>query len=152
MPNFADVHLKPEVLARYGLPDIAYPIASADLKSAVDAGGELPLAMMLHGLQVSTRDGGTEWKRYDSGFHHALIMGCGSAELLAVHRLVFDKYLRYQMVYLTFRGQIAADEHQALLQAALARDIGRAQAILVRHIDGGVAHALAAHAAAAAQG
>jgi len=94
----------------------------------------------------------TERKRYDSGFHHALIMGCGSAELLAVHRLVFDKYLRYQMVYLTFRGQIAADEHQALLQAALARDIGRAQAILVRHIDGGVAHALAAHAAAAAQG
>jgi len=65
MPNFADVHLKPEVLARYGLPDIAYPIASADLKSAVDAGGELPLAMMLHGLQVSTRDGGTEWKRYE---------------------------------------------------------------------------------------
>ncbi len=63
MPNFADVHLKPEVLARYGLPDIAYPIASADLKSAVDAGGELPLAMLLHGLQVSARDGGTEWKR-----------------------------------------------------------------------------------------
>lgn len=93
-----------------------------------------------------------EWKRYDSGFHHALIMGCGSAELLAVHRLVFDKYLRYQMVYLTFRGQIAADEHQALLEAALARDIVRAQAVLVRHIDGGVAHALAAHVAASPQG
>lgn len=94
----------------------------------------------------------TEWKRYDSGFHHALIMGCGSTELLAVHRLVFDKYLRYQLVYLTFRNQIAADEHQALLQAALARDIGRAQAILVRHIDGGVAHALAPPAAASPQG
>ena len=65
MPNFADFYLKPEALARYGLPDIAYPIASADLKSAVDAGGELPLAMMLHGLQVSSRDGGTDWKRYE---------------------------------------------------------------------------------------
>ncbi|MBK8337389.1 MAG: hypothetical protein IPL03_12750 [Sterolibacteriaceae bacterium] len=65
MPNFADVHLKPEVLARYGLPDIAYPIASADLKSALDAGGELPLAVMLHGLQVTTRDGSTDWKRYE---------------------------------------------------------------------------------------
>lgn len=65
MPNFANVHLKPEVLARHGLPDIAYPIASADLKSAVDAGGEPPLAMMVLGLQVSPRDGGTDWKRYE---------------------------------------------------------------------------------------
>lgn len=88
-----------------------------------------------------------EWKRYDSGFHHALIMGCASAELLAVHQSVFDRYLRYQMVYLTFRGTIAAAEHQALLEAALARDVARAQDVLVRHIDGGVAHALAAHAA-----
>lgn len=88
-----------------------------------------------------------EWKRYDSGFHHALIMGCASDELLAAHQSVFDRYLRYQMVYLTFRGAIAASEHQALLEAALARDVARAQDVLVRHIDGGVAHALAAHAA-----
>lgn len=88
-----------------------------------------------------------EWKRYDSGFHHALIMGCGSAELLAVHGSVFDRYLRYQMVYLTFRGQIAADEHQALLEAALERDVARGQEVLVRHIEGGVAHALRAHEA-----
>ena len=92
----------------------------------------------------------TEWKRYDSGFHHALIKGCGSTELLAVHKAIFDKYLRYQMVYLTFRGAIAAEEHLALLNAALARDIGTAQQVLVRHIDGGVAHALASHAAAQA--
>jgi len=90
----------------------------------------------------------TEWKRYDSGFHHALIKGCGSEELLAVHRAIFDKYLRYQMVYLTFRGAIAAEEHSALLRAALARDVTAAQEVLVRHIDGGVAHALASHAAA----
>lgn len=87
------------------------------------------------------------WKRYDSGFHHALIMGCGSAELLSVHASVFDRYLRYQMVYLTFRGQIAVDEHQGLLEAALDRDVERGKAILLRHIDDGVAHALKAQAA-----
>lgn len=86
----------------------------------------------------------TDWKRMDAGFHRALIKGCGSAEMLALHGRVFDKYLRYQMVYLTFRGRIAADEHRALMEAALARDVARAQAVLVRHIDGGVAHALAA--------
>ena len=65
MPNFAEVHLKPEVLARYGLPDIAYPIASADLQAALTAGGELPLAMMLHGLQEVARDGEAEWKHLE---------------------------------------------------------------------------------------
>lgn len=86
----------------------------------------------------------TVWKRYDFGFHQTLIGACGSEELLAVHRAVFDKYLRYQMIFLTFRGEIAAREHKALLDAALARDFGAAKAVLERHVDGGVAHALAA--------
>lgn len=86
----------------------------------------------------------SEWKRGDADFHRALIEGCGSAEMLALHRQVFDKYLRYQMVYLTFRGRIAADEHRALMEAALARDVARAQSVLVRHIDGGIEHALEA--------
>lgn len=86
----------------------------------------------------------SEWKRYDFGFHQTLIGACGSEELLAVHRAVFDKYLRYQMIFLTFRGRIAAREHKALLDAALARDFATARDVLERHIDGGVEHALAA--------
>lgn len=35
MQNFAELHLKPETLARYGLPDIPYPVPAADLKSAL---------------------------------------------------------------------------------------------------------------------
>lgn len=86
----------------------------------------------------------SEWKRYDFGFHQTLIGACGSDELLAVHRAVFDKYLRYQMIFLTFRGAIAAREHKALLDAALTRDFATAKAVLERHVDGGVEHALAA--------
>jgi hypothetical protein len=41
-----------------------------------------------------------------------------------------------------FRGEIAAREHQQLLECALARDAKRAQAILVSHIDGCVEDAL----------
>lgn len=85
-----------------------------------------------------------EWKRCDFGFHQTLIGACRSAELLALHRAVFDKYLRYQMIFLTFRGQIAADEHRTLKEAALARDFPAARAVLERHINGGVEHALRA--------
>lgn len=87
-----------------------------------------------------------EWRRYDSEFHHTLILACGSAELLAVHKQVFDKYLRYQMLYLTFRGAISGEEHRAMMEFALAREVGKAQAVLERHIGAGVRHALKAHA------
>lgn len=91
-----------------------------------------------------------EWKRCDFGFHQTLIGACQSAELLSLHRAVFDKYLRYQMIFLTFRGQIAADEHRALKEAALARDFPEARRVLERHIDGGVEHALRAQEPVAA--
>jgi hypothetical protein len=41
-----------------------------------------------------------------------------------------------------FRGEIAAREHQALLESALNRDWKKAQAIMVSHIRGCVDHAL----------
>jgi hypothetical protein len=44
MQNFAELHLKPETLARYGLPDIPYPIPADDLKSALLDNGDIPLA------------------------------------------------------------------------------------------------------------
>ncbi len=85
----------------------------------------------------------SEWKRYEFSFHQTLIGACGSDELLAVHRTVFDKYLRYQMIFRTFRGESAAREHKALLEAALSRDFDTAKAVLERHVDGEVKHALA---------
>lgn len=87
-----------------------------------------------------------QWKRYDWEFHQALIMACGSRELMTAHAAIFDKYLRYQMLSLTFRGDIAAREHKALRDAALKRDAKSAKRILRTHIDGGVAHSLASKA------
>ncbi|WP_208999734.1 GntR family transcriptional regulator [Stappia sediminis] len=82
------------------------------------------------------------WKQYDWEFHQSLISACGSAELLFLHGTVFDKYLRYQMRVLTFRGETAAMEHRQLLKAALDRDADTAERILRQHIAGGVTHAL----------
>lgn len=83
------------------------------------------------------------WKRYDWEFHEALISACGSQVLMDTHAAIFDKYLRYQMIALSFRGDIAAREHKALLDCALARDAATARTTLERHITGGVEHALA---------
>ena len=47
------------------------------------------------------------------------------------------------MLVLTYRGDVATDEHREMLDAALARDVGRAKDILEAHIRKGLAHTLA---------
>lgn len=89
------------------------------------------------------------WKQYDWQFHQALISSCGSEALMHLHNAVFDKYLRYQLIAMSYRGHIAADEHQALYDCALRRDAEGALVILQHHLWGGVEHALATGAIAA---
>lgn len=94
---------------------------------------------MAQGDMTCTED----WKRYDWQFHQALISAGGSKMLIDTHAAVFDKYLRYQMIALSYRGDIAAHEHALLLECALGRDAARACEVLRRHVAGGVEHALA---------
>jgi DNA-binding GntR family transcriptional regulator len=101
------------------------------------------LARMEERMALGDRSGTEEWKRYDWQFHQALISACGSKMLVDTHAAVFDKYLRYQMIALSYRGAIAAEEHQLLLECALSRDTQRAIDVLTRHVAGGVEHALA---------
>lgn len=84
------------------------------------------------------------WKRYDWEFHQAMISACNSQNLLSLHGTIFDKYLRYQMLVLTYRGAPAIEDHRKMLDAALARDIGTAVAVLEHHIRKGLEHTLAA--------
>lgn len=82
------------------------------------------------------------WKRYDWEFHHALISACGSQVLMETHAAIYDKYLRYQMVAVIFRGAVAAEEHRILLDCAMKRDIARAAAVLTTHVNACVDHTL----------
>jgi DNA-binding GntR family transcriptional regulator len=86
------------------------------------------------------------WKRYDWEFHLAMIEACNNKNLLSLHAVMYDKYLRYQMLVLTYRGGIAADEHREMFEVALARDTKTASALLEKHINNGVEHTLAAMA------
>jgi len=85
-----------------------------------------------------------DWKRYDWEFHLALIEACGSQNLLSLHAVLYDKYLRYQMLVLTNRGEEAVDEHRKMFEAALARDISTATKTLQTHIENGLEHSLPA--------
>lgn len=85
----------------------------------------------------------TPWRQADWQFHQTLISACGSAVLIQSHAEVFDKYLRYQMIALAFRPSASRAEHHALKEAALARDTQAGLALLRRHLQAGVEHALA---------
>jgi DNA-binding GntR family transcriptional regulator len=101
------------------------------------------LSVMERRMMSGDRSEPEIWKRCDWQFHHALISACGSNVLLQMHAAIYDRYLRYQMVAVIFRGEVAAAQHQKLLECALARDFATAQTVLVDHIQGCVEHALA---------
>jgi DNA-binding GntR family transcriptional regulator len=82
------------------------------------------------------------WKHHDWQFHLSLIRACNSNNLLELHATLFGKYLRYQMLILTYRGEVARQEHKALFDAALARDSVNANQMLKDHINNGVKHTL----------
>ncbi|MBE1282761.1 MAG: FCD domain-containing protein [Rhodobacteraceae bacterium] len=102
----------------------------------------------LHRMELQMQSGDeTEketWKRYDWEFHLSLIRACNSQNLLSLHSKIYDKYLRYQMLVFTFRGEAAAAEHQGMLDAALARDPDTAVKFLEDHIINGLNHTLEA--------
>lgn len=82
-------------------------------------------------------------KRYDSEFHQALLSACGSKVLLDAHTAIFDKYIRYLMIAVIFRGEAASREHRQLLECALKRDAATAKKVLTSHIQDCVAYTLA---------
>ncbi len=82
------------------------------------------------------------WKEYDWQFHLSLIRACNSTNLLGLHATLFGKYLRYQILVLTYRGEVAREEHKALFDAALARDGDAATKLLTQHIMKGLTHTL----------
>ncbi|MEP7302313.1 MAG: GntR family transcriptional regulator [Caldimonas sp.] len=98
------------------------------------------LASMEQRMKTGALAHAEAWKQYDREFHRALIAACGSQVLLETHAIIYDRYLRYQMVAAVYRGDVAASEHRRLLECALKRDWKRAQATLTQHVQDCVKH------------
>ena len=100
----------------------------------------------LHLMEKRMASGDTSeketWKRYDWQFHLALIQACNSKNLLSLHSTLFNKYLRYQLLVLTHRGEVAVEEHKQMLQMALDRNAKGAADLLKTHIENGLKHTL----------
>lgn len=56
-----EVFFGPDMLELHGLPNIGYPVSVEGIDAVIGAGGELPFALMLHGLQQASADGDVDW-------------------------------------------------------------------------------------------
>ena len=81
------------------------------------------------------------WTKYDAEFHQMLIKKCNSLNLIRIHEVIFDKYLRYQLLILKYRGKDSIKEHKDLLDYYLISNIQKAQNTLRDHIKKGVDYA-----------
>lgn len=83
------------------------------------------------------------WVRLDWEFHQAMISACQSKILIATLSAVFDRFLRYHLLAGSFRGAAVAEDHRALYELALKRDVQRAREMIQAHVRNGMDHVLA---------
>lgn len=79
------------------------------------------------------------WFKQNYNFHLALISGCNSPALLEIRHMIYQKFDRYcRMAYPIIKDGLITNhqEHQAIVSAALQRDIKKAQELMTHHING----------------
>ncbi len=87
------------------------------------------------------------WEHEHGRLHAALVSACGSPWLLRFRALLFEQSERYRRLAIAY-GQPERDidgEHQALVRAALDRDVERACALLTEHLARTTDRVLAGH-------
>ena len=136
--DFAEVADLRLLLERRAICD-SFATGDLDWEGRV-VGAHHKLAVMENRLLAGEAVEPALWKRYDLEFHQALIEACGSAVLIETYAAAYDRYLRYQMVALAFRSEMAAEQHAGLRASALTRDAEGACRILEAHVAGCVAH------------
>ncbi len=88
--------------------------------------------------EAAGREVSQEWEERHKEFHMLLVDRCGSAWLLGFCSTLMDQAVRYRNLSMNAnpsktRREGAPAEHQAILDAVLDRDTGRACALLAEH-------------------
>jgi GntR family carbon starvation induced transcriptional regulator len=76
------------------------------------------------------------WEELHRGYHMALIAACGLPRLLAFCTMLHDHFDRYRRLAVLHGGRhpVLKSSHGAIVKAALAKDIQRAEGLLGAHI------------------
>jgi GntR family carbon starvation induced transcriptional regulator len=82
------------------------------------------------------REGAPDFDRLHKAFHTSLLAACGSRRLLSAHSELYDQAYRYRRVMMRGfeSGKKFVAAHQDLADQVLARDVGKAQAMLEAHL------------------
>jgi DNA-binding GntR family transcriptional regulator len=76
-----------------------------------------------------------EWREAHAAFHAALISGCGSQRLIALHAQLYEQSERYRMLSASVEpSRDVVGEHQAIVDLALKRDADKLVAMALDHI------------------
>ena len=127
-------------------------IESLCLSSAIrhgDAAWESGIVAAMHLLSRTPlpassedREGATLWEARHRGFHHAMVAACTEKWLLWFWNILTDHSERYRKLRLLqgdgpaddARTRNVNDEHAALMDAVLARDVDRASRLMTEHL------------------
>lgn len=78
-----------------------------------------------------------EWELRNQQFHKALVAGCDSRRLHWMRQLMFDQHERYRRLsrVKTVRTRDINEEHRALFEAAIDRNVDKAVAVIGVHVQ-----------------
>lgn len=126
------------------LTDLRCEIEAIALRRSVEKGDvdwEVRLISAAHRLRTmpTPQPGGgartAEWLAQHAEFHAAMVSACGSRRLLALHAQLYEQSERYRiMSALVETKRDVPDEHQKLVDLALARDVDGLVTMMSKHI------------------
>ncbi len=130
----ADIHLKPHVLARLGLPDMAYPVPVHELHAVAGDTGELPFALLLLGLQQRAQDGQAPWRELEPAMDRLAELAASEDQRDVVVARSDDWWLEIGPVDLG--GRIVTIQREDCLVCAICpREDGRLRVAVYRPLD-----------------
>jgi DNA-binding GntR family transcriptional regulator len=108
-----------------------------------DLGWEADLLASFHRLSHLKKvnrvqaDVNSAWVKEHRDFHVALVAACGSPELLSIRDNLFAQTERYVALSITAKTTPRNDtiEHEQIMRAAIARNVGRSTQLLTEHIQ-----------------
>lgn len=125
-------HFQEILMLRCQLEDLA-------IRGSIQSGDtqwEENLVLCHHRLEQAERADSEQREVHHRAFHKALLLGCGSPILLRFCDQLYDLNIRYRFLAgksIRYKKRRVDKEHQAILDAAIARDENEAASQLVNH-------------------